>query len=372
MTIMIPSNCYESTAAERSSVTGMSSPVKRLGVVFIVAVLLAVPAMGMSAGPSSENGDGDPTAKYGCSCHNNGASSVSAVVMITGIPVMYDPGQSYEFTITVADSLTLSGGDGNTKAGFLMTSESNGNFSWSDDQDIRQADGAPDDISHSEPDSDGIWTVVWTAPSDDMGPIYFWLAGNSVDGGGVPDDSDYWNVLSFTINPPGTVTSDESGATLDTRTISVGDYDTLFVIEESDSQKEAERQEALSHAVFSQGNLFFWTSLVALIFGAILQREILERKYDDGPEFLAMELAYPQAIRRSIMSIVSFIVAVNWTASDTAIYFPPPAVVEEGTHVTDLTGFLIGCAFLTSILFAYGVYRTILAARTESSVKDRM
>ena len=58
MTIMIPSNCYESTAAERSSVTGMSSPVKRLGVVFIVAVLLAVPAMGMSAGPSSENGDG--------------------------------------------------------------------------------------------------------------------------------------------------------------------------------------------------------------------------------------------------------------------------------------------------------------------------
>ena len=372
MTIMIPSNRYESIAAERSSVTGMTPQVKRLGVVLIVAALLAVPAMGMSAGPSSENGDGDPTAKYGCSCHNNGASSVRAVVMITGIPVMYDPGQSYEFTITVADSLTLSGGEGNTKAGFLMTSESNGTFSWADDQDIRQADGAPNDISHSEPDSDGIWTVVWTAPSDDIGPIYFWLAGNSVDGGGVPDDSDYWNVLSFTINPPGTVTSGESGATLDTRTISVGDYDTLFVIEESDSQKEAERQEALSHTVFSQGNLFFWTSLVALIFGAILQREILERKYDEGPEFLATELAYPQAIRRSILSIVSFIFAVNWTASDTAIYFPPPAVVEEGTHVTDLTGFLIGCAFLTSILFAYGVYRTILAARTEPAVKDRM
>ena len=369
---MKPSNGYESLTAEHSLTATMNSPVKRLVAVFIVVALLAVPAMGMSAGPSYENGDGDPTVKYGCSCHNNGATSARAVVMVTGVPVMYEASQSYEFTITVADALTLSGGDGNKKAGFLMTSESNGAFSWGDDQDIRQADGAPDDISHSDPDSDGIWNVVWTAPSEDIGPIYFWLAGNSVDGAGVPDESDYWNILSFSINPPGTVSSDESGATLDTRTISVGDYDTLFVVEESDAQREAERQEALSHAVFSQGNLFFWTSLVALIFGALLQREILERRYDEGPEFLAMELAYPQAIRRSLLSIASFIVAVRWTASDSAIYFPPQAVVKEGTNVTELTGFLIGCAFFTSAMFAYGVYRTILAARAEQSVKDRL
>ena len=369
---MNPSNGYESVTAEHSTIVTMNSPVKRLIAVLAVLALLAVPAMGMSSGPSHENGDGDPTVKYGCSCHNNGATSARVVVMVTGVPVMYEPGGVYDFTITVADALTLSGGDGNKKAGFLMTSESNGNFSWSDDQDIRQADGAPDDISHSEPDSDGVWHVAWTAPSEDVGPIYFWLVGNSVDGGGLPDETDYWNILSFSINPPGTVSSEESGATLDTRTISVGDYDTLFVIEETDAQREAERQEALSHSVFLQGNMFFWTSLVALIFGALLQREILGRRYDDGPEFLAMELAYPQAIWRSILSIASFLVAVNWTASDSAIYFPPKAVVEEGTNVTDLTGFLIGCAFFTSAMFAYGVYRTILAARAEQTVKDRL
>ena len=40
----------------------------------------------------------------------------------------------------------------------------------------------------------------------------------------------------------------------------------------SQAQKEAERQEALSKRVFTQGNLFFWTSLTALLVGALVQR----------------------------------------------------------------------------------------------------
>jgi len=115
---MNPSNGYESFTAEHSTIVAMNSPVKRLVAVLAVLALLAVPAMGMSSGPSYENGDGDPTVKYGCSCHNNGATSDRAVVMVTGVPVMYEPGASYDFTITVADALTLSGGDGNKKAGF--------------------------------------------------------------------------------------------------------------------------------------------------------------------------------------------------------------------------------------------------------------
>ena len=99
---------------------------------------------------------------------------------------------------------------------------------------------------------------------------------------------------------------------------------------------------------------------------------MLERKYDDGPEFLATELAYPQALRRPVMSVASFLVAIRWASSDSPIYFPPPSVVEEGTKVTDLTVFLTGCAFLSSALFAYGVYRTILAARAPPDVKDRL
>ena len=74
-----------------------------------------------------------------------------------------------------------------------------------------------------------------------------------------------------------------------------------------------------------------------------------------------------------LMGIGSFWLAIRWASSDTPIYFPSPAVVKEGTKVTDLTDFLIGSAFLAKhCLFAYGVYRTILAARKDPDVKDRL
>ena len=348
----------------------MRAALTKTAVCLVILALMAIPALGMSGGPAALNGYDEPTVKYGCSCHNNNATSDRAVVMITGVPVMYDADTSYPLTVTVADSVTLSGGDGNTKAGFLLSSEGVGTFSWSDDQEIRQAEDAPNDVSHSEPDADGIWDLTWTSPSEDVGQINFWLVGNSVDGAGIPDEMDYWNILSFSISPPGTITTGDDAATLETRTISVGDYDTLFVIEESESQKEAERQAALALSIYQQGNALYWTSLVALLVGAVVQREVLERRYGNGPEYLAMELAYPQAIRRGLLSIASFVVGVRWLSSDTAIGFPPASIVHEGTRITDLTGFLIGCAFFLSAWAAYGVYRTILATRVEREAKD--
>ena len=342
----------------------------RAALCMLLVGLLAVPAFGMSGGPGALNSEDELTVKYGCTCHNLGSPSDRAVVMVTGVPVMYDIGGVYQLTIRVADSVTLSGGDGNTKAGFLMSSGGVGTFSWAEDQGIRRADGAADDVSHSEPDAEGTWHLNWTSPSEDVGAIHFWLAGNSVDGGGAQDETDYWNLLSFTINPPGTISSGDSQESLETRTISVGDYDTLFVVEESASEQEAERQAAISQRMYQQGNLLYWTSLAALIVGAVVQREVLERRYDDGPEFLAAELAYPQALRRGLLSVASFVVAVRWMASDATVSFPPSKIVEEGTRTTDLTGFSIGCAFFLSAWAAYGVYRTILAARSEPKVKD--
>ena len=99
-------------------------------IVLLIIGMAAIPALGNSGGPPYLNQDGDPTVKYGCSCHNNGAVSERAVVMITSVPIMYELGESYDFTIKVADSLTLSGGDGNSKAGFLLSSDSVGEFSW--------------------------------------------------------------------------------------------------------------------------------------------------------------------------------------------------------------------------------------------------
>ncbi|MDC0327669.1 hypothetical protein OAN05_00020 [bacterium] len=340
-------------------------------VVLLIIGMAAIPALGNSSGPPYLNQDGDLTVKYGCSCHNNGATSERAVVMITSVPIMYDLDESYQLTIKVADSLTLSGGDGNTKGGFLLSSENLGTFTWTEDEDIRIAADSDGDISHSETDSDGIWIVTWTAPSEDVGTINFWLVGNSVDGGGVPDTEDYWNLLAFSVSPPGTISEEESGAILSTRTISVGDYDSLFLLEETDAQKEAKRQEAIANRIYEQGNLFYWFSLTALIVGAVVQREVLERKYDEGPEHLALELAYPQAIRQAVVSVISFGIAVRWLAEDSVLEFPPRALLDpEAQNVTDLTSFVIGFTFLFSAWFAYAVYRTVLAARAKPKVKD--
>ena len=70
-----------------------------------------------------------------------------------------------------------------------------------------------------------------------------------------------------------------------------------------------------------------------------------------------------------LMGIGSFWLAIRWASSDTPIYFLPLRWLKKGTKMTDLTDFLIGCAFLASALFAYGVYRTILAARKDPDVK---
>ncbi|MDG1535861.1 MAG: hypothetical protein P8Q45_01375 [Candidatus Thalassarchaeaceae archaeon] len=325
----------------------------RLLVALILIGLLALPAIANSQGPPQFNAEDDETAKYGCTCHGNAAPGDRAVVMISGVPVMYDAGADYEMIITVADSVTLAGSDGNTKAGFLLTANGIGGFSWDSAEEIREAEDNPDAISHDQTGS-GVWTFTWTAPSSDTGTVHFSLVGNSVDSSGLPDEGDYWNILTFSINAPGTISDGDNDAVLQTRTIAVGDYDTLFVLEESEAEKEAERQKHLSETIFEKGNLFYWTSLTALLVGAVYQREIMERRYETGPEYLAMELAYPQGIRRGLVAILAFYLAVDWTAN-----------AGQGD-------FIIGCAWFIAAWASYGVYRTVRSAQAEPTVHDVM
>ena len=86
---------------------------------------------------------------------------------------------------------------------------------------------------------------------------------------------------------------------------------------------------------------------------AFFQREILERKQGEGPEWVAKELAYPQALRRGLISALFFVVGLNWMADGSAVYLYAPAI---------FIGFWA----------AYGVYRTVIAAKAEQKAKDTL
>jgi len=329
----------------------MSRVLTRLAIGLLLILLTVAPAMGYSDGPPTMV-DGEEVVKVGCTCHGGGVPSSDTIVSVSGVPHAYAANASYVMTITVEH---LS----NSLAGFMLSSGGVGVFSWDEDANIRpEADSGEDKsststssaISHDSASDSGEWTFNWTALSADEGNITFWIAGNAVDGSGAPDAGDSWNLLSFVINSPSqtTASTDQS-----TRVISVGDYDSLFVVVEDPDALEAERQEKLSLSVVNSGMAWYMTTLVALIFGGVVQKEILERKYESGPDHLAKELAYPQGIRRLVLSIVFGLIGLKWLADGAGEY-------------------LWATAFFCAIWAAYGVYRTVLAAKTPPSVHDIM
>jgi len=346
----------------------MKRTVVRILVLGFLLSILATPSVAYHLGPPSVDNNDNPTAIYGCTCHGvggplNGQPSDRAIVSVSGVPIQYDVDVTYNFTILVQDANTLAGESGNVAGGFLMSSGDVGLFTWGENEDIRPALDSPDqdsterstvyNISQSDVDDDGQWNIQWTAPSNDLGPIVFLVAGNSINDNDQADEGDYWNVLSFSINPPGTVTNGDDGESLVTRTVSVGTYQNLFVAEITDDQIEHERQVALSADIFLKGNIYYWTSLVLLILGAVVQREVMERKRGDSPAYLASELAYPQMLRFSIVAIVLF-------------YFGVTMKADESSTV------LWASSFFCSAWASYGVYRTWLAMNTEPSPDDLM
>lgn len=324
-------------------------------IVTSLVLMLAAQALASSGGPPPENSAGESTVQSGCNCHGVGAPSAgtpstAVIVSISGVPHAYDVGASYEMTISIEHS-------SNTAGGFILSSSGIGTFSWQDGQNIRPIDGSEDpksatstsdDISQSKTTDPATWTFTWTAPTEDMGGVSFYLAGNSVDGHGANDDADAWNLMSFTLSSP---SEGDSQADLTTRVISVGDYTSLFVSEPDPEALAHEEQLILAESVFNTGNTLFFSSLCILIVAAIFQMEILERKNGTGPSHLAKELAYPQALRRGVISAVLFIVGLNWLAGGAATYLYAPTLF---------------CGFWA----AYGVYRTVLAAKAAPTVAD--
>ena len=310
----------------------------RLLIVSLLALLFIAPALGVSTGPPWENG-GKLVVETGCTCHGGGSPSNNVVVSISGVPRSYDLGQSYNFTISLQDAV-------NSAGGFMLWDYNSGTLTPGDGSHaVSEEPGA---VSQSAPGND--WVVTWTAPAEDIGSISFQLVGNAVNGDEAFDEGDHWNILSFSISSPDTTTNDDADG-LALRTLSVGDYESLFVAEKDPAALEAERQEHIADQYFDNGNLFYWTTFSVLLVAAVFQGEFYEKKFAGGPPHLDMSLAIPQGIRRGIVSALLVVLFACGIKNGLAYYY-------------SLT---LGMLALWAI---FGVYRTIVQARAEKKHTD--
>jgi hypothetical protein len=332
----------EATFKERGQVekTGeaMQRPVRNFSIMVILALMLAAPALGSPNGPPWENGGGI-IVETGCTCHGGGAPSTEVVVSISGVPRAYNISQTYEFTINLQHA-------SNDIGGFVLYDYNAGNLTAGEGS--QQDANEPGALSQSEPGND--WVVTWTAPSEDIGPVNFQLVGNAVNGNDNFDEGDKWNILSFIISEPGAaeVVTDED---VSLRTISVGDYDSLFVAEEDPEAIEAERQEGIAHDFFTNGNLYYWTTLSLIIIAAVVQGEFYERKFSGGPPHLDRSLAIPQGVRRGAL------------AAGLGLLF---AYLVDNSQPW---GYSLVAGMLT-LWAVFGVYRTIVQARAPKQYTD--
>ena len=331
---------FKSVSLVGSPVRAMSRMYFRAFLVLLVLILLAVPTLSNPTGPPATQ-NGELTAEVGCSCHGDGFPSTEVLVQISGVPESYSLGTDYTFVIS-GDAID------STAAGFIITDYGKGTFSWDSGLAIHFVPDVEGTISHDQPSDEKSWVVNWTAPETDEGLLHFSLIVNAVNGAAA-DPGDKWNILSFSISAPGDAVSQEEEA-LTTRTISVGDYDTLFSQEEDPEAIEREHQMELAEKYFENGNLYYWPTLGILILGAVVQREFYERRFGGGPPHLAKELAIPQAIKRGFLFLI-------------LLYFSVHGYQNWG-HVE---GILIGCLAAWA---AYGLYRTWVQAVAPAKVPD--
>ena len=307
-------------------------------IISILALLLIAPVIANPNGPPWQNGS-DLVIDTGCTCHGDGAPSTEVVVSISGVPRSYTIGESYEFTISLQHA-------SNEDGGFLLWDYNSGTLQPGEgSQTVPEESGA---LSQSEPGNN--WVVTWIAPESNIGSVSFQLVGNAVNGNGQFDGGDLWNILSFSISSPDSTYTDDS-ENLQLRTISVGDYDSLFVAEEDPAAIEAARQEEIADDFFTNGNLFYWTTLSIIIIGAVVQGEFYERRFGGGPPHLDMSLAVPQGVRRGILSIIT-ILMFAWSIDSSQAW---------------------GIILLTAMLMLwaiFGVYRTVVQARAPKQYTD--
>lgn len=159
--------------------------------VFFSLAVLAVPAISLSYSGGPPDGRTGAPGELTCfTCHSGGSGD--GAVAILGAPAAYlidsvysiivqleDPGQQrWGFEITAVDEQ----GDGVGR--FTITDAVNTRFSDSALSGREYVKHTSTGTRLGTPDGPVSWSFDWTAPSDDVGMVTFYVAGNAANGNG--------------------------------------------------------------------------------------------------------------------------------------------------------------------------------------------
>ena len=167
-------------------------------------------ARAYSAGPPA--GYTHAPGELDCSdCHTTPAQSSGTLTL--GVPDRYTPGQTYDITVTHASADPT-----RVRWGFEMTALDSadhkaGAFAPADDKTrVVNNEGPLPTREYVEHNSNGTfpgqqngagWTFKWTAPTEDVGPVTFYVAGNQANGdGNSSGDNIYFTFKSATFQAP--------------------------------------------------------------------------------------------------------------------------------------------------------------------------
>jgi hypothetical protein len=181
--------------------------------VAVVLLFASIVAFASADGPepgytNAPNDLGNCTACHDKHLVDTGTGSVR----INGLPNVYEPGQTYYFTITTAQANRV-------RFGFQLTTidqlgKRAGTVASVDGytQVLAQTGvGGRQYIEHTNPGSlspvagSRTWQLKWTAPQTDIGTVRFYVAGNATNNSGVQDDDDWIYTTSLLVDSPTTV-----------------------------------------------------------------------------------------------------------------------------------------------------------------------
>ncbi|MBX7221639.1 MAG: hypothetical protein K1Y36_16935 [Blastocatellia bacterium] len=183
----------------------------KLLVTFCFVVLGSMVTFGFSSGPDPgyTNAPGDIDTCVNCHDQfqlNTGSGQVS----LTGLPQVYQPGQTYPLTISVEQQ-------GRTRWGFQATAltangEKAGTFVLTDPNLTRIQSSSVsgklrDYIEHTQAGTQNgtprkaTWRFSWKAPATDAGPVTFYFCGNAANGDNTNQGDYIYSSVALTNSP---------------------------------------------------------------------------------------------------------------------------------------------------------------------------